>query len=115
MATASYGAGNVGWTREPTTRGTTSLVLNCVSTILICTWSALHLHVPHDEHSTWSLFVRKLGFLTVALVAPEWITMCAYRDWEEARELTKQMRARAASEHAQAMEHQVHTCQQDNN
>ena len=35
-----------GWVSEPQGRGTTSIVYSCLGTVLICTWSVLHLDVP---------------------------------------------------------------------
>ena len=36
-----------GWQAEPSGRGTWSIVWKCVVTVLLCTWSALHLEVPN--------------------------------------------------------------------
>ena len=96
MATTPHGNGTAGWVAEPTTRGTASLVFSCVSTTLICTWSALHLNVPQrQDASDTALFLRKLAYLIVALLAPEFIAMCAFKDWVAARELTEKMRTAA--------------------
>ncbi|KAF2464687.1 uncharacterized protein BDR25DRAFT_160145, partial [Lindgomyces ingoldianus] len=64
----------------PTTRGTTSLVLSCISTIVINTWNALHLNVPGPKYSKMSLFLRKLKWIVVALLAPEYIASVASKD-----------------------------------
>lgn len=94
MATSVHGHGNVGWTPEPSTRGTASLVYSCISTTIICTWSALHLNVPvQQDASNTSLFFRKLRYLLAALVAPELIAVFAYNDWLDARALTRKMRS----------------------
>ena len=57
---------------EPDGRGTYSLFWSCFSTIVVCTWSALHLDVPR-KHGTWCLFRRKIGWTLIAVLAPEYI------------------------------------------
>lgn len=47
-----------GWQPEPSGRGTWSIVWSCLTTILLCTWSALHLPVPdwsavHSDIQSW--------------------------------------------------------------
>ncbi|KAF2650631.1 hypothetical protein K491DRAFT_638730, partial [Lophiostoma macrostomum CBS 122681] len=93
MATTPYDNGIVGWVTEPTTRGTASLLFSCVSTILICTWSALHLDVPlRQDASAISLFLRKVVYLIFALLAPEMVALIAFWDWAGTRKLTEDMR-----------------------
>lgn len=41
-----------GWVPEPQGRGTLSLLYSCLATILLCTWSVLHLQVP-KRHGIW--------------------------------------------------------------
>ena len=47
-----------GWQPEPSGRGTWSIVWSCLTTVLLCTWSALHLPVPdwrtvHSDIRSW--------------------------------------------------------------
>jgi hypothetical protein len=89
----TQGFNNVGWTSEPITRGTASLLFNCISTTLICTWSALHLNVPAEGRSAISTLVTKIRLFSLAIVvAPEYFVACAIREWRAARTLTKRMR-----------------------
>ena len=59
-----------GWVPEPHGRGTWSILWSCLATIVICTWSSLHLAVP-KRHGFWYLLFRKLRHMTVSLLAPE--------------------------------------------
>ena len=81
---------NVGWVMEDT-RGTASLLLSCLSTILICTWSAVHPNVPPEGHSMWQSLRYRSTFVLLTLVAPEYVAACALRERSVARRLTKQM------------------------
>lgn len=75
-----------GWVPEPDGRGTWSIVSSCLVTIFICTWSVLHLDVP-ERHGRWYLFFRKVRWMFVAALAPEWILQEAVVDFFEARVL----------------------------
>lgn len=59
--------------REPSGRGTWSILWSCVSTIFICTWTVLHLNVPTPGHSRGYLQFRKIAWVFLALVAPEYL------------------------------------------
>ena len=75
-----------GWVSEPDGRGTWSIVWSCLVTIFICTWSVLHLDVP-TRHGRWYLFFRKVKWMLVTALAPEWILMMAVNDFFQARVL----------------------------
>jgi hypothetical protein len=55
--------------------------------IYICTWSAVHLNVPADADSSLSIVARKIMWMMVAILAPEYTATSAFRDWILAREL----------------------------
>ena len=81
-----------GWRPEPHCgRGTWSILWSCLATIFICTWSALHLGVP-KRHGRWYLFFRRIRFMLLAAVAPEWILAKAAQRLFDARALLKKIR-----------------------
>ena len=82
-----------GWVSEPSGRGTWSILWSCLATIFICTWSALHLHVP-DEHGRWYLIFRKIGWMLVAATAPEIVLYNSANNFFDARDLLKHLRNR---------------------
>ena len=84
--------GSVGWVNEPVTRGTMSLVYNSLSTMFICTWSAVHLNVPSDGDSQIIRKIRKVRWMILAVLAPEYVTTNAFRDWSLAREWTRDLK-----------------------
>ena len=75
-----------GWEPEPDGRGTWSILWSCLVTIFICTWSVLHLDVP-KRHGWWYLRFRKVKWMLVAALAPEYILMLAADDFFQARTL----------------------------
>ena len=89
MANATQSRAHVRWVSEPRVRGTASLLSSCISTIALCTWTALHLDVP--DKGVKRTYLRKLRYLALALLAPELITMTAFVDWYVTRALTKEM------------------------
>lgn len=93
MASAALANDHVGWVVEPITRGTASLTFNCISTVIICTYSALHLNVPGDKDSKKARIIVKVWLLVWSLIAPELYSYVAVWDWFEAQKITKLMRS----------------------
>ena len=81
----------VGFVPEPDGRGTMGLIHGCFSTIIICTWSALHLNLPADEEKWVATTCRKLKWMAIAIFAPEFIASTAVRELLEARWILKQI------------------------
>ena len=67
----------VHWKPSCNTRGTFDIFSTCVITLLLCMWTAVHLNVPIPG-SVWEQRLRKVGWLALALVAPE---VVAYTAW----------------------------------
>jgi hypothetical protein len=82
---------NVGWVSEPVTRGTSSLLYTCISTIIICTWSALHLNMPEEGLSAGRVLVYKIIWFVTAIIAPELFVAIAVGEWLYAHRLSKTM------------------------
>lgn len=76
------------WQEEPKLRGTFTILTSCLSTLFICTWSALHVDVQHGK-STMARFRDKCGWLLVGLLAPEIVLLIAINQFLEARSLTR--------------------------
>ena len=50
-----------GWVEEPDRRGSMSLIYSCLATVILCTWSVLHVDVPkHQGRWYVSLLVLRL-------------------------------------------------------
>ena len=79
MSSLLFGNGTdiVHWMPNPKFRGTFDILSTCVITMLLCVWTAVHLNISPPE-SFWSPKLRKVGWLILALIAPE---MVAYTAW----------------------------------
>ena len=80
-----------GWRSEPDFRGTYTILASCLSTLFICTWSALHLDIPEHGRPWYSRFLQKLGWFVAGLLAPEFLLLMAFIQYMAARALTKAM------------------------
>jgi hypothetical protein len=67
----------VSWTPEPRGRGTIGLLWSCFVTIFLCTWSAIHPNLPGLNESKFRIIVRRLGYVLLCLMAPEWFAIAA--------------------------------------
>lgn len=73
----------VGFVSQSDGRGTIPLIHGCLSTIVLCTWNALHLNLPADDESNWTKNLRKGKWMMIAIIAPEAISVLALREWFE--------------------------------
>ena len=59
-----------GWTDNPSTRGTLDIILNCLFTIIACTWSVQNLDIPDSGQIN---LLRKIGYLAIGILCPEYL------------------------------------------
>ena len=79
------------WKSEPNFRGSYDILSNCIVTISLCAWTALHLNVP--EHGTAGRqWLRKTKWLGLGLAAPEMVVYVAWRQRQEAKRLLRDVR-----------------------
>lgn len=85
----------VGWEAGPNGRGTLSLVWGCVLTIFACTWTVLHLNVPGLDERWWWILLRKIKWMAITILFPEFIFSKAVCDLrlalEELREFDEHL------------------------
>ena len=79
MSSLLFGNGTdiVHWQPSCYTRGTFDILSTYIITMLLCVWTAVHLNVPRPR-SEWESTLRKVGWLFLALLAPE---VVAYNAW----------------------------------
>lgn len=70
----------VGWVSGPTERGTLTLVWSCVITIFACTWTVLHLNVPGRHDDSFIVALRKLKWMVINILFPEFVLSKAVCD-----------------------------------
>ncbi|KIL62384.1 hypothetical protein M378DRAFT_165746 [Amanita muscaria Koide BX008] len=58
------------------------IIYGCFSTVFLCTWTALHLDVVYP-----SRLFRRVGWMMIALIAPELVLAKAFNDWRHTSNL----------------------------
>ncbi|OAQ96152.1 hypothetical protein LLEC1_03599 [Akanthomyces lecanii] len=67
----------VEWQPGACYRGTWNIISTCTTTIIACTWSIQHLNVPAREDSTVTQMRRKVKWMVITVLFPEWILIHA--------------------------------------
>ena len=88
------------WVSQPNVRGTFGLVLNCLITLSLCVWTAVHLNIPGKPQISGSrlqrirrsYLLRRTGWVLTGLLAPELVIYTAWMQWSSARLMTKEMK-----------------------
>ncbi|KAG6356943.1 hypothetical protein INS49_014818 [Diaporthe citri] len=63
----------VGWDAGPARRGTLRLLWSCIATMFTCTWTVLHMNVPGYNDSPMRRLTRKMKWLAINVLFPEFI------------------------------------------
>jgi hypothetical protein len=74
-------------------RDTMSIVQGCLWTLVLCSWSSLHLNVPTNTCTERGVILRKARWMLTAIITPEYVAVQAIRDWYDADWLLKQIRS----------------------
>ena len=86
-ATYNDSALYVGYVSGPSGRGTLSLVVSCMSTLIICVWTALHLNVPPPKNNMRQKLLRFVRCVLTGVCFPELVFCTAWFQWHSARQL----------------------------
>jgi hypothetical protein len=64
-------------------RTVSAIIINCASTIFLCTWVAFHPDVPEKPDDVWwrKFLLRRIRFMALGLVAPEYVLLNAFFQW----------------------------------
>jgi len=49
------------------------------------------MNIPADRDTTWTIFIRKLKWMAVGVLVPEYVAVMAITEWWDARFLQKEM------------------------
>ena len=80
----------ISWAPEPfDNRGTMGLLYGCFATILLCTWSTMHLNVPAPSDTEGKFLLRRIKWTLCGIIAPEIIATIAITEQWQARRKTK--------------------------
>lgn len=75
----------VGYISDPDGRGTPSLVISCLVTLVLCVWSAVHLNVPRRDQTKGQAVFLILRWIIAGIYAPELVVFAAWRQWSSAK------------------------------
>ena len=75
-----------GWTPQPNNRGTIDIIFGCCSTLFLCSWSVLRLNVPGLNDRRREKFLRKTGWMLLAITGPEFVLGLSTTQWSSARD-----------------------------
>jgi len=73
-----------GWTPSPDGRGTWDILLGCLVTIFLCSWSVLFLNIPPSETGHIEFAFNKVRWMAFTIFFPEMITGIAAEQWRSA-------------------------------
>ena len=65
------------WVEEPNVRGTFGILTFCLSTLVICAWSALHFDIPKRRHRRRDHLAFGVMWMMVAVLCPEGLLAAA--------------------------------------
>jgi len=82
-----------GWIAEPSGCGTAGLLYNCLVTIFLCVWSALHIPIPEKNASWRQNLLYKARLALFAIIAPEVIFFNAIDSYFFIRETLNELPA----------------------
>lgn len=64
----------IGWQDGPSSRGTYDILSLCLSTLLVSTWSAVHIDIP-IRNTFYNIHIERLRWLLIGLFAPEYLVV----------------------------------------
>jgi hypothetical protein len=79
------------WHPEPSQRGSYSIISECVITLALCVWAAVHLNIP-ERGKKAAQSRRKLLWLAAGVFVPELLVWVAWDQNREARALQKEVK-----------------------
>jgi hypothetical protein len=79
------------WVEGPHFRSTADILWSCIITLTACIYNALYLNIPPAHEKNLSFVVEKVLWVGMALIWPEFVLFCAYRQLSEARILVKRL------------------------
>lgn len=85
MANATVDLVVVGYVSDPRGRGTISLLLSSILTLILCVWSALHFNVPPSNQTAAKDALLSARWVIAGIYAPELVVFAAWRQWSSAR------------------------------
>ncbi|TFK35042.1 hypothetical protein BDQ12DRAFT_326889 [Crucibulum laeve] len=70
-------------------RSLAGILWNCLATIFLCTWVAIHPNIPDPTDSWWSITKTRIKVMIYAVIVPECVLLWALRQWFGARYIAR--------------------------
>ncbi|KIJ29268.1 hypothetical protein M422DRAFT_269341 [Sphaerobolus stellatus SS14] len=74
------------------TRSLGSILRSCLVTTIAVSWLAVHPNIPSPDEKAWWIYWRSFKLMFWATVAPEYVTIWAWRQLRGARRVAKEVR-----------------------
>ncbi|KAI5788822.1 hypothetical protein FPQ18DRAFT_412311 [Pyronema domesticum] len=75
------------WVAEPPYRGTWGILYSCT----IALGLSLYINIPAATGTSMTIYMRKLKWMFIALIAPEVVLYAAWKEWYAARKICKRL------------------------
>lgn len=91
----------LGWHSQPNVRGTWDILVNCVVTMSLCIWTALHLNLPRGlihDNEPWIIrlwhnqIFRQIRWVFMGLIAPELVVHMAWSQRRQVADMNEQVK-----------------------
>lgn len=73
------------WVPQPDGRGTLDIIVSCVITIFLCSWTCICVNVPPPKNSQFRQFLDKWHLFCLNVLGPEFVFMLALGQYLSAR------------------------------
>ena len=94
MNITTFAEANLGFVPEPDGRGTFGILWSSLAVLFLNTWTVLHLNIENPDINFWQSVLHKLEWITIATIAPEFISLGAVDDYDSAKTLQRIMKGR---------------------
>jgi hypothetical protein len=82
----------------PQTRGTSDILYTCLTTIVLCVYTAVHLNIPAPgEKPRWQA-LRQAKWTFIGIIAPEIVLFTAWNQYCQASNLVRELNAMSSTE-----------------
>jgi hypothetical protein len=80
------------WKDEADFRGTFSILLSCLSTLVFCVWGALHEDISRRNKT--EALLHRMYWVMFSIFVPELLVVTAFRQWRSASWLIRENNGR---------------------
>ncbi|KAI1177873.1 hypothetical protein F4777DRAFT_167834 [Nemania sp. FL0916] len=105
------------WATTSNVRGTSDLLWTSVLTLSLCVYTVIHVNIPPPGEKPWRFYRRKMIFMLVAILAPDFALWTAFEQWDIVKHLkdTLNKSPRVSTENQEGKESKSPTDNQESN